>query len=208
MGGGGYSGGGAGVEILLSYFEYCGGGGSYCSGVLLTLSSGVKTGTGQVIITALATPCGSPEINVLGLGFTIPDGDVTPTTTDDTDFGSASVCTGTVDRTFVIQNTGSSTLTISSLSFSAGASADFTVISFPASVAAGSSSNLVVQFNPTATGLRATTLLINNNDSDENSYNFSIQGTGTDAFPVFTSCLSSSDGVALVTSVVEPVGWG
>lgn len=120
------------------------------------------------------------EINVLGNATTIVDGDATPTTIDWTDFGSTDVASGTISRTFTIQNTGTSALTIGAISFSGANASDFTVTTFPsASVASASSSTFVVTFNPSASGVRTATISIVNNDSDENPYDFTIQGIGT-----------------------------
>jgi hypothetical protein len=47
-----------------------------------------------------------PEVNVQGNGNSIADGDATPTSTDHTDFGGQDFCSGTVVRTFTVQNTG------------------------------------------------------------------------------------------------------
>ena len=54
----------------------------------------------------------SPEIDVRGKGVSIADGDTTPSTTDDTNFGSQSVASGTVTRNFTIANTGSASLNL------------------------------------------------------------------------------------------------
>ena len=58
--------------------------------------------------------------------------------------------------------------------------ADFTVTAQPSSpvTSGGGSTTFTVEFNPSAAGVRSATLSIDNNDSDENPYNFSIQGTG------------------------------
>ena len=53
-----------------------------------------------------------PEINVLGNGTTIIDGDTTPSGADHTDFGSTDFPSGTVTRTFTIQNLGTASLTL------------------------------------------------------------------------------------------------
>ncbi|MBI3143245.1 MAG: hypothetical protein HYZ16_10490, partial [Bacteroidetes bacterium] len=47
----------------------------------------------------------APEIDVLGNGTSIADGDATPGTADHSDFGSATTASGTVPRTFTIENT-------------------------------------------------------------------------------------------------------
>ncbi|MDA0751122.1 MAG: choice-of-anchor D domain-containing protein, partial [Verrucomicrobia bacterium] len=120
----------------------------------------------------------SPEINVNGNSVTIPDGDTTPTTTDHTDFGDAQVTGGTVTRTFTIENLGlDKVLTLGSNAVSV--TGDFSVAQQPAtSVAASSTTTFQITFDPTTTGTRTGTISINSNDSDENPYNFSIQGNG------------------------------
>jgi hypothetical protein len=131
----------------------------------------------------ILTSTPQPEINVTGNGVSIPDGDTTPGTSDHTDFGSAAVTGGTVTRTFTIQNTGSSALSVGSVSVSGAHAADFVVTVQPAtSVAAGGNTTFQVRFDPSASGLRSASLSFANGDSNENPYNFSIQGTGTTGF--------------------------
>ena len=123
-----------------------------------------------------------PEINLQGNSVSIADGDVSPSTSDHTDFGSQSVCSGTIVRTFTIQNTGTSTLNISGSTITGTNAADFSITSAPAStVATASSTTIQVTFNPSAIGTRSATLTINSDDCNEASYDFAIQGTGTDA---------------------------
>jgi hypothetical protein len=58
--------------------------------------------------------------------------------------------------------------------------ADFSVTAQPVSpIIGGGSVTFTIEFYPGATGLREATLSIANDDSDENPYDFSIQGTGT-----------------------------
>lgn len=124
----------------------------------------------------------NPEINIQGNTTSITDGDATPTIIDWTDFGSASVGVGTT-RTFTIQNTGSIDLTIGAITFSGADAADFTITTAPAAtVSAGGSTAFIATFNPTVNGNKSAAISIVNNDSDENPYNFSIQGTGIQAF--------------------------
>lgn len=86
-----------------------------------------------------------PEIDLVGSGVGIANGDTTPDPTDGTDFGSVDINGGTVVRTFTISNTGDATLsrTGSPLVALSGDGA-FAVTSQPASssVAAGSSSQI------------------------------------------------------------------
>ncbi len=122
--------------------------------------------------------CG-PEIDVKGMGISIADGDVTPSTADDTDFGAV-LTTGTGVHTFTIENTGGDDLTISSISISN--TTNFAVTQAAASpVAAAGSTTFTVTFMPQSTGAHTATVTINNDDSDENPYTFDVQGTGVEA---------------------------
>jgi uncharacterized repeat protein (TIGR01451 family) len=109
-----------------------------------------------------------PEINIVG----IADGDTTPSVGENTDFGSTTISTP-VDKTYTIQNTGTSALTLSAPTFTG----DFSVQGgFPASINAGASATFTVRFAPIAAGLRNGTISLANNDSDENPYTFAVKG--------------------------------
>jgi uncharacterized repeat protein (TIGR02543 family) len=72
--------------------------------------------------------------------------------------------------------------------------AEFTVTTQPTSpVAAAGTTTFQVTFDPSASGTRSATLSIANDDSDENPYNFSIQGTGT-TDPLYTLTVNSGTG--------------
>ncbi len=119
-----------------------------------------------------------PEMNVQGNTNNIVDGDVTPVTTDWTDFGTTTIA-GSFTRTFTIQNTGSLPLSIGAITISGANASEFTVTTSPSSsVVAGGNTTFVVTFIPTATGTRSASISIVNDDIDENPYNYSIQGTG------------------------------
>ena len=122
----------------------------------------------------------SPEMIITGNSLSITDGDDTPSTSDYTDFGSTDVASGTVVRSFTIQNTGTGALNLSGSPMVVSSSSEF-VVTQPASstVAASSSITFNVTFNPSGSGTRSATLSIANNDASENPYNFSIQGVGT-----------------------------
>lgn len=122
-----------------------------------------------------------PEINLVGNGNTINDGDTTPNLSDDTDFGS--LATGsTVDHTFTIQNTGTATLNLTGGTpiVDISGNAAFTILTQPAAntINAGNNRTFVVRFAPTVNGTVTADISIDNNDSNENPYNFRIQGTG------------------------------
>jgi len=121
---------------------------------------------------------------VQGNGNSITDGDTTPSTTDDTDFGNVLVIGGTDTNTFTIENTGTGDLSLTGtpkVVVGGTHPADFIVTAQPSTpvTSGGGTTTFQVQFDPSATGLRTATISIANDDSDEDPYNFSIQGTGT-----------------------------
>lgn len=124
---------------------------------------------------------GLPEINVMGNGISIIDGDVTPDVTDLTDFGNQSICAGVTTVTFTIENPGSGNLNLGSLNISGVDAAEFSVVSFPSAlVSGGGFTTFQVTFDPSSIGLKNAIITVNNDDSDEAVYDFAIQGMGTD----------------------------
>ena len=129
------------------------------------------------------TPFNGPEINLQGNLTSIVSADVTPATADHTDFGSTAVAGGTVARTFTIQNIGTGALNLTGSSpfvaISGTNAGDFSITAIPSSsIAASSSTTFEVTFDPSAVGARTATLTIANDDSNEGTYTFAIQGTG------------------------------
>ncbi len=126
------------------------------------------------------------EINVLGSGVPITDGDTSPTTADATDFGDSAIAGGVVVRTFTISNTGTADLNLTGsplVKISGADASDFTVTELPAStIAAAGSTTFQVTFNPSEKGLRSATITIANNDATEGAYQFAIQGTALDTW--------------------------
>ena len=125
----------------------------------------------------------TPEITVEANGELVADGDTSPITTDNTDFGNKDILSETCDNTFLIINTGSGNLSLTGVPIvvlSGEHAGDFLIKTQPTSslVAPGDSVTFVVTFDPTAVGLRAASISIANNDDDENPFDFSIQGTG------------------------------
>ncbi len=142
-----------------------------CGGQALTTWSGNVQST---------VSSGAPEIDVLGNGLSIVDGDVTPSAGDDTDFGNVTVG-GNTARTFTISNTGgTAALDVSSINLSGANAGDFAVsgITLPANIAAGATTTFTLTFTPGAAGVRNATVTINNNDADEGTYAYAVQGTG------------------------------
>ena len=93
-------------------------------------------------------------------------------------FTSSSVASMT-PSTFTIENLGTlNTLNIASATISGTNAADFSVASFPSSVLASSTGNLVLNFTPAASGTRTAVLTIASNDADEASYILNLNGVG------------------------------
>jgi hypothetical protein len=150
------------------------------------LSSIPGTGTAGnrwgINITVAVAPA---EMDVQGNGVSVVDGDISPRTTDHTDFGLSAVSGGTVARTFTICNSGGGALNLTGsprVAVSGTHASDFAVTAQPSSPVAGNqSTTFTVSFDPRGEGLRTATVSIANNDANENPYDFAIQGTGATA---------------------------
>jgi hypothetical protein len=127
------------------------------------------------------------EIDVLGNGVSITNGDNTPSVTDFTDFGTTPIGTP-ITRTFTISNTGSGNLKIKlPLTITGANASNFTITTQPsATIINGGSSNFTISFNPSSVGVKNAVLNLTSNDCDEENFTFSIQGTG----PIPASALS------------------
>lgn len=110
------------------------------------------------------------EINVQQSATTIPSGG--------THVLSSPVSTMT-PVAFTVENLGTANaLNISSAVISGADAADFSVASFPATVAANSNDVLTVNFTPSVAGNRNAVLTINSNDTDEAAYVINLYGIG------------------------------
>jgi hypothetical protein len=120
---------------------------------------------------------GAPEINVTGNGITILSGDTMPQVADGTDFGNVNVDGGQVSRSFVIQNTGSADLNLGTVTLDSVGS--FTITSNPrnTTVAPGGTTTVTVQYDPDFESIDRVDLFIFNDDADESTYSFALQGT-------------------------------
>jgi len=133
------------------------------------------------VIRGTADVISSIEINVKGNGSSIPDNSIYPMGTNHTAFGVATVGVTTVVRTFTIESLGSGTLTLTGtprVKISGANASMFTVTAQPsaATIAGGASLTFQITFNPTAPGSKVATVIIDNDDSNENPYNFNISG--------------------------------
>jgi len=140
-------------------------------------------GTYTFVIQGTAATSDCPEIDVLGNGVSIPSGDVSPSFSDNTDFGTHNFCTPTtITRSFTIQNTGATGILnlTGSPSVAISGSADFTVSVQPtsATVAPSGSVTFEISYTSTLPGIQHATVSITNNDPDEAPYTFSLQADG------------------------------
>jgi hypothetical protein len=121
----------------------------------------------------------SGEINIEGNSISIPDGDVIPTTGDNTDFGSISNGSS-ANKTFIIRNNGGDTLRLTAITVTGTNASEYTLQgapAFPVKLAANATQNITVKFAPTAAGNRTATINIASNDNDEATFDFAVQGT-------------------------------
>ncbi|NOX17842.1 MAG: choice-of-anchor D domain-containing protein [Chlorobi bacterium] len=138
------------------------------------------------------------EIEVTGNAVVISDGDNTPSTTDDTDFGVVATSGGSAVHTFTIKNTGTNgTLDLTGnpkVSIS-GDNTEFTVTVEPsANIAANNgTTTFEITFDPTADGQWNAEVSIENNDLDENPFNFSITGIADNEVDPNASSYSPAD---------------
>ncbi|MCB0170160.1 MAG: choice-of-anchor D domain-containing protein, partial [Anaerolineae bacterium] len=155
----------------------------------------------------------APEITVIGNGQEVANGNVTPSTTTDTDFGSANINSETVVHTFTIENSGNSALTLTGtpdkVTLSGVNAEDFTVTGQPDSpINGGGTTTFEITFDPSVTGARTATVTIPNDDSDEAPYSFAIQGEGIDPVGSLTIVKSATpaDGADFTFTSTIPGG--
>ncbi|MDD3605426.1 MAG: choice-of-anchor D domain-containing protein, partial [Kiritimatiellae bacterium] len=125
----------------------------------------------------------APEIAVLGTNLAeIASGDHTPAASDGTDFGSV-VNGSAVTNTFTITNLTTATANLiltATPSIALNGSNAFTIVTQPAStsIAAGATTTFKVKFAPAEYSTTYTSMVtVANNDSDEGTYVFKIQGS-------------------------------
>ncbi|HOZ68882.1 MAG TPA: choice-of-anchor D domain-containing protein [Chitinophagaceae bacterium] len=112
-----------------------------------------------------------PNINLVGNGNCINIGDVTPSSSDFTDFGTGT----TITRTFTIQNTGNADLTFSAPTITGINASEFAVTAAPTSpVTGGGSTTFDVTYTPSSAGPKTAVVNIASNDGDEAAFTFEI----------------------------------
>ncbi|MBW1297302.1 immunoglobulin-like domain-containing protein [Aquimarina litoralis] len=116
-----------------------------------------------------------PIIGITSNSNTIPNGSTDTVTPNNTSFGNVPL--GQAEPAdYTISNTGNGTLNVSNIIID-GAS-DFTIIESPTTVASGASENLRILFTPSSIGTKTATVRILNDDCDDATFTFAIEGTG------------------------------
>ena len=124
----------------------------------------------------------APEINITGNSVAIADGDTTPDTADNTDFGIVALGSATgITKPFNIANLSSelSLLLAGSpvVSLTGADAGDFSVaVANTAAIAPNGSLPFTITFQPSSAGTKTAIISITSNDADETIYTFTIQG--------------------------------
>jgi predicted extracellular nuclease len=125
---------------------------------------------------------GSPEIDILSNSISIIDGTTTTATLNNTNYGTVNITAGTIVKEYTITNNGSATLTLTGNPTITGSS-DFSVTTNPSSLTLDPTESVTFQitFDPSSIGSITATVEVQSNDSDEASFTFAIDGTGTNS---------------------------
>ncbi len=120
-----------------------------------------------------------------------------PSIINSTEFGGTDA-TNPIAVNFRIENNGTTDLTIGTPSSS---NSDFAITSSPSTTILGSSFSIFeITFTPSSAGLISSTITITNDDTDENPYTFTVQGTGY----LSQSYISSGDSWSYYDSSQQP----
>jgi hypothetical protein len=138
-----------------------------------------------------------------GINFAtiIPNGDSSPSTADNTDFGSATAGSGSVTRTFRIFNRGNADLIVSAI-LDDGAAFSITSNPSPATLTPGNSRDFNIVFAPTSAGAKRATVTVSSNDPVTPAYSFDVSGTATGTAIVAVS------GPGIVPNTFAPIPNG
>lgn len=115
---------------------------------------------------------------VRGNALAITSGDVSPGTSDGTDFGTVKINADPAGRVFTLVNTGVQSLRLGTLQVTGPAAGDFTIVPpSQTTIGPGESLPLQVVFNPKATGTRTATISLTS-DGATPVYTFAVRGSG------------------------------
>ncbi|WP_052467079.1 GEVED domain-containing protein [Psychroserpens damuponensis] len=137
------------------------------------------------------------EINVKGNNITIANGFNAPYGLNNTLFGAQDVSTTSAFKSYFVENIGATTLNLTGaprVEIIGAHPGDFNVVQQPAAtIGSLADSEFRIVFSPTADGTRTATVRILNSDSDENTYEFDIQGNAV-CSTVLTSSMWPTEG--------------
>jgi hypothetical protein len=162
-------------------------------------AGGAASATFTVSSNDPVTPTTTFTVSGTGVVVAAPDINMPVTAYD---FGSVPV--GIYQEvSLVVQNLGNAALTISGVPRTSG-STDFTLVSYPSSVAAGGSGTIKIGLTPTSAGARSATFTVNSNDPDEAAYPFSVAATGVASVsPVHKHAVGDFDGDGAEEFVID-----
>ncbi len=164
--------------------------------VSVTTPGGSHVLTGGFVYTVSGTPIFSLKEGTSGAQLA----DGAPVATGGyRDFGALNVASGTLSRTFVVQNNGSASLTVNTVVFAA-ASADFslTASGLPAAVTAGGTYSFSVTFDPVSAGAKSASIEITHTDAGRPSpFSLNVAGNGIalSGAIVFATASPLADGI-------------
>jgi len=154
----------------------------------------IPTSTGFAVITNLEEKGwivyteNYSDIRVFGNGNEIFNWDDVPNDSNLTDFDSVTVDNDSVVHNFIIKSVGTTDLRLWGRDFSGNSpyisisglnASDFNIVLEPSGIIPpGDSTAFQISFNPSDFGLRTAVVSFPNNDWDNASFNFNIQGTG------------------------------
>ena len=126
----------------------------------------------------------APEIRIVGNGVEVSNNDLTPSVADGTDFGVSTPGSGSVTRTFTIQNLGNLPLDLTGnprVRIEGADAASFSVFAQPpASLAGPGSTTIQIIFTPLGYGPKNAMVVIASNDASEPMSAFAITGMALD----------------------------
>ncbi len=135
----------------------------------------------------------SYTFTIEGYGSQIPvadialekDGTEVPNGSMGNDFGTVLIGDSSEPSNFSIENTGTDTLLINSISIDSGTQSDYFLDDSTTSytLLPGEVTGFSIHFSPSESGQRTATVVIENNDTDENPYSFSLTGQGEPKVP-------------------------
>ncbi len=170
---------------------------SYGATLSHTLGAGtfylVARGTGDygnmgryAITGTVPAPAPAPEITVRIGATGITDGQTI-------EFGSVAIGSS-VDRTFTVVNDGTATLNLTNLD-PASLPAGFSIVSDveSATLAAGASTTFTLRFTPDVEGSFSGSIVLLNDDANENPFDLVLEGTGVVPAPEISTLLGSTN---------------